>query len=61
MKRAHNFEKFRKEIRNMCKSHYRTKIQDRDIELEKSLKHSKAQEKQIKKLEEVCHSMHASY
>ena len=32
-KREQNFEKFRKEIRNLCKSHYRTKIHDRDIEL----------------------------
>ena len=26
MKRAHNFEKFRKEIRGLCKNHYRAKI-----------------------------------
>ena len=41
MKRAHNFEKFRKEVRNLCRGHYRAKIHDRDIELEKALKHSK--------------------
>lgn len=41
MKRAHNFEKFRKEIRALCKSHYRAKIHERDIELAKSLKHIK--------------------
>jgi len=41
MKRAHNFEKFRKEIRSLCKNYYRTKIHERDIELEKALKHIK--------------------
>lgn len=61
MKRANNFEKFRKEIRALCKSHYRTKIHERDIELAKSLKHIKTQEKQLHKLAEVCESMRASY
>ena len=50
MKRAHNFEKFRKEIRNLCKNHYRVKIHERDIELEKALKHIKSQERQLLKL-----------
>ena len=61
MKRAHNFEKFRKEIRNLCKNHYRMKIHDRDIELEKALKHIKSLERQFQKLGQVCDTMRASY
>ena len=61
MKRAHNFEKFRKEIRNLCKNHYRMKIHERDIELEKALKHIKSQERQMLKLSHVCESMRGSY
>jgi hypothetical protein len=61
MKRAHNFERFRNEIRNLCKNHYRAKIHDRDIELEKALKHIKMQERKSVKLNEVCESMRASY
>ena len=47
MKRAHNFEKFRKEIRNLCKNHYKAKVHERDIELEKALRHIKLVEKQL--------------
>lgn len=47
MKRAHNFEKFRKEIRNLCKNHYKAKVHERDIELEKALRHIKSVEKQL--------------
>ena len=61
MKRAHNFEKFRKEIRSLCKNHYRLKIHERDIELEKALKHIKMQERQMHKMEQTCHKMRSSY
>ena len=45
----------------MCKNHYRAKIHDRDIELQKALKHIKSQEKQMQKLGQVCETMRASY
>ena len=46
IKKVNNFDKFRKEVKSLCKQHYRAKLSEAETELKKALKHMKLQDKQ---------------